>query len=730
MKGWKAGLVPLFAVAAVFATAGADCGGPTDEPDAGDGGPERVCEHDSYNGPEAAGDLEAAASGSGFTASGFVCPVEDRDWYHLNVPGGDHLLNVTLSIRGPGSPVEPTYAVYECDEACVASPPEDGTASCCEARVAPLPAEVGQAAETGQPLQVTHCLGPGDYYIVVRDQSDDQQDGRRPRGEYTLTVSTAPDPDTAEPNDGPESAVGLAASGSDTWTASGQISCRGDQDWYVLDESTGIVVGDTDLLQVQLTAPLANFQPQYQIIGPDDVTIATNANEAGTTEATDLSGLYWLAAGGRYYIVVEDDDGGQADPGATYQLTVSLVDDPDTNEPNNDPAHATVISGLGCGGSATEGSRTATISATNDVDIYRLDLPPACGAAPGGVLDVEVTFDGSRPEGLEPSVRIVRRHPESPCSDDTGCRALPSMTCEPDLEEDPDGLECAGFGNSCLTDGVCAGASLCLGGACGATILERHPDFCGSSGHCHGPSGAMRNRECDVTTDCAAQGTIHTAVPLGRNPTPTVITPLDQVYVIVQDFQSNASSPSTTYTIRFRTRIDPDTNEPNEIYSPILSQDSEDRDFEGIRTLSWGSCAVGYLSYERDVDYFRVPHPCPGAPPGCDLHFTFDVGAGPVDVLAGTGYWDDNVLGIGVEVEDDLASQPVRRGDFGGPGGGCVPANPRFDDVWLFTVRDLDINRDFSMDQRYEICLAGSAACTTWGCFVGFEGNCWTDPAE
>ncbi len=728
MNGWKVGLIPVVALAVALATAGADCGGPGDDPDAGDAAPERTCQHDGYNGPESAGDLAPGAVGNERTASGWVCPIEDRDWYRLSVPEGDHILNVTLAIRGPLSPVQPTYAVYECDEACVADPPADGTPACCAARVAPLPAEVGQAADTGRPLQVTHCIGPGDYYIVVRDQNDDNQDGNNPRGEYALTVSTAPDPDPAEPNDRPEDAVGLTSSGSRIWTASGQISCRGDQDWYVLDASTGILVGETDLLQVHLTAPVAGYQPQYRVIGPDDVVIATATNEASPAEATDLTGLYWLASGGRYYVVVEDDDGGQADPGATYQLSVTLVADPDTNEPNNDPTQATVIGGLGCTGSASEASRTATISATNDVDVYRIDPPAACGVAPGGVLDVEVTFDGARPEGLEPSVRIVRRHPETPCSDHTGCRSLPSMTCEPDLEEDPDGLECAGFGNSCLGDGVCAGASLCLpGGSCGATVIERHPDFCGTSGHCHGPSGAMRNRECEVHTDCAQQGAIHTAIPLGRNPQPTTLSALDQVYVIVQDFQSNASAPGSMYTIRFRMRLDPDTNEPNEVYSPVLSQDSEDREFDGIPTLSWGSCAVGYLSYERDVDYFRVPHPCPGAPPGCDVHIRYDVGAGPVDVLAGTGFWED-IVEIGVRPDDDLASQPRRSGDFGGPGE-CVPANPRFRDPMLLGIRDLDIDRDFSMDQRYEICLVGSAPCTTWGCFIGFEGNCWTDPA-
>lgn len=670
------------------------CDMATEAPDAGVEEEDRICEHDLLNGPEAAGELEPGEVLNVVETFGYVCPMEDRDWYRVTVPEGDHLVNVELGVHGPLSPVQPTFGIYACDPACVASEPEDGTSTCCAIRSAPTAAEVALATSSGEPLRVTHCVEPGEYYLMVRDQGDDGQDGRDPRGLYHLTYSTAPDRDAAEPNDGPESAVGLASAGSRTWTADAQISCRGDQDWYVLDETTGVVVGPRDLLQVTLDVPVTIYQPQVRIVGPDSLVVATASNQR-RGEATALDGLYWLGATGRYYVVVEDDDGGEADPRTDYRLTVRLVADEDPNEPNNGTTTATDLGGFATGGSWDRATATGTIAATNDVDVYRVGLGD--GSA-NGVLDVEVAFGDDRPEGLQPSVRVVRPHLGTPCEVDSDCRAL-DIECDP---EDLAGYACSGYGNSCLAEGRCAGASVCLaGGVCGANVIERHPDSCGGEGTCHGPSGLLRERECASDADCAPQGSVHTAIPIGRGPD-TTVDDVDELFVVVQDFASDTYSPTASYTLTVETRADPDASEPNERYTHLLTEDTEIERLRDLPTVSWGGCIEGAISYERDRDVFMLEgHPCPTSTEGCTLRFTYDVGEGPVEFVTESRQWDNFAR---IDIDADSDHNEARSGSWGGSAE-CIPANSRTPDRIAVTVRDLDYVRDFSADQHYRICF-------------------------
>lgn len=705
--------VPLWAV--ILLAAGlAVCDDEPVDPDADSDGPDSRCAHDDFDGPGSAGELVDGAAAGEKTAEGLICPVTDHDWYRLTVPEGDHLLDVNLYATGPGSPIQPTYVVYgmPCDDACLeacAGQPE-GCTGCCTARAAPLPSEVG-----GE-ITVQHCLEPGDYYIVIRDQNDDGSDWRTPRGIYRLTVSSSPDPDASEPNDGPDSAVALAA-GS---TARGAIACRGDQDWYAVEG-----VGENQILGVQLDVPIAGYQPQVRIVAPDDTQLGALTNAAGTIEPTTLSGTYVVPAPGRYYVVVGDDDNGEADSAATYALTVTLIDNNDPYEPNNTAVEAeenAVIDGLSCGASWSSASRpNANLAATNDIDVFQVNLS---GCA-NGILEATVTFDGPPDPGLEPSVRIVRAHTETPCAVDSDCRDL-MIPCAVD-DDDPDAaqLDCSGFGNNCLGD-VCAGASMCLpGSVCGANVIERHPNFCGADGTCHGPEGAMRNRRCADNGDCAAQDLISTAIPIGRGPGGTT-SAIDRLFVVVSDFGSNAADPSLSYTLQIRTRADPDTHEPNELYNPFLSTDEGGtREDTLAKVANWtGTCVTGTLSYERDRDWFVLPNPCPGT--NCTFSVSYDVDAGPVEAYVyASGAWD-NLTNL--DPEADAASNPARSGSLGGSGD-CLPSNSNLDDPIYIVVRDMDLNRDFSADQSYSVCFSGitagcGAPCITEG------GLCWYPPED
>lgn len=711
----------IFSILALFVASALSCDSTGDPGDAGDEtGADRLCQQDDFDGPDTAGALTAGDMDGEWTTEGFICPIADHDWYSFSVPEGHHLLNMALSVTGPGSPIQPTYSVYSqpCDQACLDLAPDDRE-NCCLSRAAPLPEEVGDD------LNVTHCLEPGDYLISIRDQADDAQDFRAPRGVYNLAIVSAPDDDTSEPNDGPNTAATMSSAGGNTYTARGQIACRGDQDWYIIND-----VPTNRLIDVHLAVPIASYQPRFRIVAPDDSEVGALTNLSGTVEPTDLHESYVIPTAGTYYVVVEDDDHGHADRGATYELTVELINDPDPNEPNNSAEEgiATELRSLSCGSSWDTVNTTGTLAAVNDIDVYRVGLS-GCG---GGVLDVEVSFNGTPAEGLEPSVRIVRSHTETPCDEDRDCREL-LISCS--ALEGRGNYDCAGFGNACLGD-VCAGANMCLpGGVCGANIIERHPDFCNPDGTCLGPDGPLQNRPCANDGDCAQQDRIHTAIPLGRSPDPSSPSNMNQIFIVVSDFQTNAKDPSLTYDMRVRVRNDPDTNEPNELYTPFFARttyecNEEDEEMcwytpevdVGLGNhISWGDCITGYLSYERDQDFYTLDgHPCSNDI-GCTLRITHEVDGGPVEVYASTSPYDNLAR---IDPNSDVDNNPPSSGTWGGSGD-CLPANPHVSSRFRIMVRDLDYNRDFSADQRYRICFNVQSPTCTAPCAPGYDGTCY-----
>ncbi|MCA9546788.1 MAG: hypothetical protein KC613_20420, partial [Myxococcales bacterium] len=195
-----------------------------------------VCDFDDSQGPESALPPLGAEP-----VTGQLCPVEDSDWYPLTVPGGHGLVSVALAMDTPISPVEPVYALRR-------QGPE-----------LPVVATPG-SVDPGQALALTHCVAPGDYWLVVRDQNDDAQDRRN---RYTLAVSTAPDPDPQEPDGSPELAQPLASGQA----VENRLACRSDEDWYA------VVVGEQPVLRVSLTMPVATLQPRLRLVTGDGRTL-------------------------------------------------------------------------------------------------------------------------------------------------------------------------------------------------------------------------------------------------------------------------------------------------------------------------------------------------------------------------------------------------------------------------------------------------------------------------
>ncbi len=651
---------------------------------------EADCERDDQNEPATAAPLTADAS------SGFICPKDDRDWYSLSIPDTDQLVSVSLGMTVPLSPVDVTYSIFSLDEAgepdvAVAQPPSD-------------------EVDVGVQLDIAHCIDPGEYLMVVRDQGDDTFDNRN---QYALSVTTAPDPDMSEPNETLETAQAIAQ------PVTGYIACRGDEDWY------SIQVPDQNRLVVRLTSPITDYQPRVRIVDTMGNVITDAENAASATSETNIELTQVLPGAGTYYVQVTDNDGKEADPSVPYRLEVEGVTDIDPNEPNDNPETATPVAGapVDCSGSQ-EFTFTGSVGSPGDDDWFRV---PLTGCA-NGIIEADIEFDTSGLSGealwefngeVQASVTLVRPHGPSACADDTDCNTL-QISCDGPLD-------CAGYFETCLGQGLCAGSSACLPeGMCGANQMQRRYECPATSSECRPGSGTPPENQARL------------AAPLFGD---------DFVYLRVSDFQSNGAAPDRLYNLTVRVLGDPDTNEPNNFPLNEISPTYERSDLAAnpqaitVRDCTEGDCCngnevSGVISYDSDVDWFRFPHPCPGE--DCTLRLVWNTEAGPTDIAInvyrnGGGNWRP------AREPDQEDMQAADSGFVGGAAAmanGCFYAYQTHDPAgYLVEVRDRfalfsdEVNvdpqsRDWSTGQSYSFCVEKvSNVCEEPPCQV-YENGC------
>ncbi len=538
---------------------------------------------------------------------GYLCPRGDQDWYRVQLGGQEELLQVSLSLGdAPISPVQLTWAVWEATGAEVVGQPG-----------------AEEQAEAGAPLSLVHGLEPGTWLVQVRDVGGDDEDTRHP---YTLSVQGLEDPDDNEPNDQQSQATPLGSA-----PTSGQISFRGDVDWFVVS------VEDRSLVSVGLTAPTGDMEPAIEVLDAEGEVVVRTSNPAGGSQPTELEWTTGAEVGGDWHVVVSDDDGDASDLDQVYTLLVSTRPDPDDNEPNDHPDQATPLGSAACGpGSSTLAPVGGYLATTGDVDWFEVDLS-SCEA---GVLEARVTSAGELPEGLDPELRLVREVPGEGCAMDQDCAEL-SLTCSEDMQ-------CSLYGNTCLGSHHCAGAGVCLpSGLCAAKLVG----------------------EVDEDGDGAA----------------TLTAPLrswDKLWLAVGDHRGDARSADHAYSLAVSVIDDPDPHEPSDHYTggpPAGSQASWHagyaselpvRDCDGDLLPEDQDCCdgpedftTGWLSWAYDQDWYRYPHPCPGEDCMVRVHLQGD--AGPVElytrVFTGTSAWYDNLFDA-VDLGDSAAVSAV----FGG----------------------------------------------------------------
>ncbi len=604
---------------------------------------------------------------------GFLCPVGDQDTYRVTLPPEATLIEVGALIDSLVSPVEVTWTVFA----------EDGTTA-----LADLAA--GEAALAGAPLTLVHDV-EGTVLVQVRDLANDAQDIRHP---YTLTVRALEDLDANEPNDDADIAAPLVDQ------VTGYISSRGDQDWYTFDAPANSAA------TLRLRSDIADYEPRISVHAPDATIIVDDANPAGTVLATDLPLTVALEQAGTWRVLVQDDDDLGFDVDTPYQLSLSLGDDPDENEPNDHPASATALLTETCGGSWSSLAReTGYLATSGDIDWYELDLA-SCAR---GLVEAQVQFaQGTLPTGFEAELRLLREHANTVCTLDQDCVSL-SERCTTDAD-------CSTLGYSCGLDGYCEGAGVCLPSSrCGANLL-------------------IERAETGIA------GQVALSAPL-FDPGP--------VWLGVSDHRGDAHSPDVSYQLEARVRKDPDVHEANNHYTAGPPPDGQAGRHDNFAltvdvhncvdpppadtgsTGDTGStepvepklcCAdagatwtEGFIAYDYDQDWFRYAHPCPDE--DCMVRVHLEVDGGPVDTLLQvwrrTSLWFDLLAGA------DLGNQAAFDGRLGGLDAGdqCFYASQRHDGnpYWYHvSLRDTLYagsgnptggTWDHSADQRYRFCV-------------------------
>jgi len=178
------------------------------------------------------------------------------------------------------------------------------------------------------------------------------------------------------------------------------IQTTGDQDWWVVN--SGAQVDARSIVHVTagylppagVDAGLFNTAVNLQVNVLDSsggtvtgsLALGVDAHGSAPPQIIDLTFRY-TKPGNDLYVLITDQSGQQVDNVHPYFVKVEVVEDPDTNEPND--VNPTVIPPVPAGQTATQGGYLAT---PNDVDLFSITSPGA-----GNVISIRVTQDMSVP---------------------------------------------------------------------------------------------------------------------------------------------------------------------------------------------------------------------------------------------------------------------------------------------------------------------------------------------
>ena len=653
----------------------------------------------------------------GEEVTGYICPRGDSDFYKLTVPANDKLLRINLQRSGALSNVALTYLLLKRKE-----PGSDGVN---QRTVASAPAGDGKS------FDALHCLDPGTpdlepgvYYLLVQDDGNDAADGKN---SYKLTVTSQGDPDTNEVNDGFDTAK--AASGA----ATGYISCTEDADFFTVN------VGADQLLEVKLTTQAATpVDLNYTIYNDKQEMIATDAIPDGTKAKADLLAIHAVPGAGKYFVKVEDGGGDDGDPKTAYTLTLTTRAEQDAQDKGTRNDSAATATTLTFSGGTLTRTFTGQIASKADVDYFKIDGLSGININNPGVMEVTLSYGGAAT--VDPSFAYIYPAENSPCTKDSCCRVL-----------DPGGSGCTSW-MSCMNKTYSCiekGETFCSDGDCAPNATVN----CATERRCAGAAICLPSAK-----KCGAEQVIRWANDGGTAKTSQLLIHPGPWYVRVNDLKNDEYDYGKNYTLTIRVRMDPDgAKELDNAYLPdlcLLTTPPIDNDEVrkmhldvakgkfGAKTVSWNGGTTtqmtGFISYEGDIDWFRVPNPCPNA--DCILRLDYQAGSGCPTSGAPRRRCEDtsqNKDSLGLEFLYTLrrsnssasgwfgfraqAGQSGCWGDCGG-GGNCFYSYKNHGSSdYYFTVEDYN-NNSWSWTCGYTVTLTVTKA--------GCQAPCTTHPTS
>jgi hypothetical protein len=538
----------------------------------------------------------AATLTSGQSVQNRICFEGSSNWYVINVPSGNTLLDVMAGYPpASNTSVQLDLKVYY--------ETNSTTLTLVQELLAPSQSDGGVDS-----IQTTlHVLQSGSYYVQASDAHSVNFDATNA---YTLKVGYAADPDTHEPND-----TTADAKASDS--KPGYLAYLNDLDIF---ETSVASAGDLLTLSISnpATAPSAI---DYKITSSSG---AIEAEGTAPAQAAALTTQLQVAAAGTYYVTLSYPSTTipSRSASAAYSLSFGTASNPDTL--NNHTLATAVCPGGGSGpctmaysGTAvTLPTETSYITVPGQRDFYRVDV--TSGAAL--VLQMKLTAASSTP--VKYAVDLLTADPNSACQVDTDCVAL-NMPCtyavndagvstSTDCELSHACLPAGNYGfcpSSSVACSLCQGAGLCIPNASGAGGLCAIPQYLSA----FTPKGTE-----------TGGSTVSTAQPLFSNAT---------YYVNVHDASYKNTDLKNPYSLALMMVPEPDVHDQstvaaqrNNFYDPYPSAMSVEtpnkaRAVDITSQLTSGQAVTGYISYQADDDWYSFQHPCPGQ--NCALDFTW-----------------------------------------------------------------------------------------------------------
>ena len=374
----------------------------------------------------------------------------------IDVPSGETLLDVAAGYAaGANTTVQLDVKVYYQTK-------NSTTGTLVQELLTPSQSDAGATA-----IQTTLLAEqPGSYYVQVSDAHNVNFDATN---SYSLTLTTATDPDTHEPND-------TTADAKVSDSKSGYLAYLNDLDVFKTSVASASALLTLDITNPK-TAPAAIT---YQITSSAGAVLAQGS--APTADAPFDTQLM-VTGSGTYYVTLSYPAGTipTRDASAAYSLSFGSVANPDTLNNHTLATAACPGGGTGpctmafSGSSVTLPTETSYITVPGQRDFYRLDVTSGAAA----VLQIGVTAPSATP--VKYAVDLLTADPGSACQADTDCAAIdlpcsynvndagmaPTTDCELSHACLPPGNY--NFCPSSSTCSLCQGAGLCIPSAPGAS---------------------------------------------------------------------------------------------------------------------------------------------------------------------------------------------------------------------------------------------------------------------